>query len=111
MNGSLNAGERIYELAKKIFPLNRSITGDGVRQTLKIINSYISAPNFHATQEQNLAQQFKIHEIPSGTNVFDWTIPKEWKINAAYIEDEQGNHIIDIKNNNLHVLGYSLRLI
>ena len=55
-----------------------------------------------------MAPKFKIHEIPSGTNVFDWTIPKEWKINAAYIEDEHGNHIIDMKNNNLHVLGYSI---
>ena len=108
MNGSLNAGERIYELAKKIFPLNRSITGDGVRQTLEIINNYISSPSFNTAQKQDLAPKFKIHEIPSGTNVFDWTIPKEWKINAAYIEDEHGNHIIDMKNNNLHVLGYSI---
>ena len=108
MSNNLNVGEKIYNLAKEIFPLNRSITGEGVRQTLEIINNYISSPSFNPAQKQDLAPKFKIHEIPSGTNVFDWTIPKEWKINAAYIEDEHGNHIIDMKNNNLHVLGYSI---
>ena len=90
MSNNLNVGEKIYNLAKEIFPLNRSITGEGVRQTLEIINNYISSPSFNTVQKQDLAPKFKIHEIPSGTNVFDWTIPKEWKINAAYIEDEHG---------------------
>ena len=48
--------------------------------------------------------EFSIHEIPSGTQVFDWTVPKEWAIRDAYIENEQGGHIIDMKASNLHVM-------
>ena len=87
-------GERIYKLAKEIFPICRSITGEGVRETLSILSDYIS-------------ENMTIHDVPSGTQVFDWTVPKEWKIRQAYIEDEQGKKIIDFKDNNLHVMGYS----
>ncbi len=92
-------GRKIYELCRKIFPICRSITGDGVRETLRILDNYI----FDGT-----SLHLDIHEIPTGTKVFDWTIPKEWRIREAYIEDELGNHIIDFKKNNLHVMGYSL---
>lgn len=88
------AGQRMYDFAGKIFPYNRSLTGEGVRQTLADIASYIGVP-------------MKRIRIPSGTQVFDWTVPKEWVIREAYVEDEQGNRIIDFKKNNLHVLGYS----
>lgn len=87
------AGEDIYRIAKRIFPICRSITGAGVRETLRILSEYVAG--------------MEIHNVPSGTQVFDWTVPKEWIIREAYIEDEKGNHIIDFKNNNLHVLGYS----
>ena len=90
-------GEEMYELAGDIFPICRSITGSGVRKTLKILENYIKLDNL----------QFNIHEIPSGTKVFDWTIPKEWVIREAFIEDKKGNKIIDMKENNLHVMGYS----
>lgn len=91
-------GQEIYDLAKKIFPYCRSITGQGVRDTLRDLKEYI---------EQDGNAQMKIYEIPSGTSVYDWTVPKEWVIYEAYIEDEDGNHIIDMKEHNLHVMGYS----
>ena len=91
------AGKRMYEFASRIFPYNRSITGEGVRQTLSDISDYIASSG----------TELKISSVPSGTQVFDWTVPKEWKIREAYIEDEKGDHIIDMKESNLHVLGYS----
>lgn len=99
MTESANIGQNIYDLADSIFPICRSITGEGVRETLKILDSYISA---------GTGKHLDIIEVPSGTQVFDWTVPKEWRINAAYIEDEHGNHIIDMRENNLHVMGYSV---
>lgn len=90
------ASVRMYDFIGEIFNLNRSLTGQGCRDTLKCIDEYIGD-----------AVKLKVHSIPSGTAVSDWTIPKEWVIREAYIEDEAGNHIIDMKNHNLHVLGYS----
>lgn len=89
-------GDQIYELVGQLFPICRSITGQGVRDTLAVIQRYIG---------ENI--KLKICETPSGTQVFDWTVPKEWRIREAYIEDEAGNRIIDFKNNNLHVMGYA----
>ena len=88
------AGQRMYDFAGKIFPYNRSLTGEGVRQTLADIASYIGVP-FEA-------ESMKIIQIPSGSQVFDWTVPKEWVIREAYVEDEGGNRIIDFKKHNLH---------
>lgn len=98
MSNLNEAGKRMYDLAYKIFPYNRSITGEGVRKTLDDIAEYI-APS---------GVKLEVKAVPSGTQVFDWTVPKEWAIRDAYIEDENGMHIIDMKSNNLHVLGYSL---
>lgn len=92
-----NIGKEMWELAYRIFPICRSITGKGVRQTLEILQNYVGQDNI----------KFDIHEVPSGTQVYDWTVPKEWVIRKAYIEDRQGNKIIDMENNNLHVMGYS----
>ena len=97
MSDDFEAGRRMYSFAEKIFPYTRSITGEGVRQTLKDLKDYIRPAGV----------ELKISSIPSGTNVFDWTVPKEWKIREAFIEDERGDHIIDMKESNLHVLGYS----
>lgn len=88
-------GNRIYNLAAELFPICRSITGEGVRETLRIIGSYIQCDDF------------RVCEIPSGTKVFDWIVPDEWKIRDAYIENENYERIIDFKNSNLHVVGYS----
>ena len=89
-------GQDIHDLAKKLFPLNRSITGDGVRQTLKVL--------------KDIVPELSINEVKSGTKVFDWVVPEEWKVNEAYIIDPDGNKICDFKKNNLHLLGYSISI-
>ena len=87
------AGEFMYSLAKKLFPINRSITGPGALKTLNIIKSHLNS--------------LEIKKIKSGEKVFDWVIPKEWTIKKAHIIDPNGNKILDFDNNNLHVVGYS----
>ena len=91
---NLTTGNEMYNWAKELFPLNRSLTGDGVRDTLAFIKSYIP--------------ELQIHDVPSGTRAFDWEVPMEWNIRDAYIADSEGHKIIDFKENNLHVVGYSL---
>ena len=100
-----HSGDRMYAFASKIFPYNRSLMGQGVRDTLKDIAEYIKVPWEGAKEEGT--PDLKVTDIPSGSSVFDWTVPKEWLIREAYIEDESGKHIIDMKDSNLHVLGYS----
>jgi aminopeptidase-like protein len=85
-------GNEMFTLIKKLFPICRSITGNGVRDTLEIIKEKIP---------------LTIMEIPSGTKVFDWNVPKEWNINNAYVKDSNGKKIIDFQKSNLHVLNYS----
>ncbi|MBQ7834048.1 MAG: DUF4910 domain-containing protein [Lachnospiraceae bacterium] len=87
-------GKEMYEFIKRIFPICRSITGNGVRETLSIMQEY--------------APEIKVHEVPSGTAVFDWTVPAEWNIEDAYVENEAGERVIDFKETNLSVVGYSL---
>ncbi len=87
-------GKKIHDFAKQLWPLNRSITGNGVRQTLNIIKEHIS--------------ELKIYSVPSGTQVFDWNIPLEWNVNDAYIITPSGKKICDFSENNLHLLGYSV---
>ncbi|PWB73282.1 peptidase M28 [candidate division GN15 bacterium] len=86
-------GRQMYDLAAGLFPICRSITGDGLRQTLKVIQRHIP---------------IEIHEVPSGTIVFDWTVPNEWNIRDAWIADRSGSRIIDFRQNNLHVVNYSV---
>ena len=86
-------GKEMYELLEYLFPINRSISGNGVRETLRIIQNHIP---------------LNIYEVPSGTEVFDWVVPKEWNVKDAYVKDESGNKIIDFKRNNLHLVGYSV---
>lgn len=88
-----NAGIEMYKLAEELFPICRSLTGAGVRETLAILQRELPG--------------MTIHEVPSGSQVFDWTIPKEWVVRQAYIENEAGERVIDYKNLNLHVVGYS----
>lgn len=90
----MSIGNEMYQMAKELFPLDRSLTGDGVRHTLDIIRRELP--------------DVTVHEVPSGTKVFDWTVPKEWAIRQAYIEDEKGNRIVDYRDLNLHVMGYSV---
>ena len=84
---------RYIELGKKLFPLCRSLTGNGTLNTLKILR-------------RNL-KSLKIKKIKSGTKVFDWQIPQEWNISKAYVLDKYNKKIIDFKNSNLHVVNYS----
>jgi len=93
IENSNGIGKEIYELIQELFPICRSITGDGVRETLKIIKKHIP---------------LEIVEVPTGTKVFDWEIPKEWNISDAYIKNSKGEKIIDFKKSNLHVLNYSI---
>ena len=86
-------GEEIFALAAKIFPICRSITGNGVRETLREIGAHIA---------------LEMHEVPTGTKVFDWTIPREWNIRDAYIKDGQGKKLVDFCKSNLHVMSYSI---
>lgn len=87
-------GEEIYEFAGKLFPICRSITGNGVRKTLSMIKEYIPELN--------------IVEVPTGTKVFDWTVPKEWNIQSGRIWFEDSTDpLLDFKNSNLHIMGYS----
>jgi len=91
--GLNDTSEEMYQLIGRLYPICRSISGNGVRQTLKILQEYIP---------------LMIHEVPSGTQVFDWRVPKEWNIKDAYVKDSQGRKVIDFAKSNLHVLNYSV---
>jgi len=86
-------GNKIYNLAKRLWPINRSITGNGVRDTLKIL--------------REICPKMKIIEVPSGKKVFDWKVPKEWNVKEAWLRDPDGKKIADFSKNNLHLVGYS----
>jgi aminopeptidase-like protein len=86
-------GDEILRFAKELYPINRSLTGSGVRKTLDYI--------------KQLLPELALLEVPSGSSAFDWTIPDEWDISEAFIEDSAGQRIVDFANHNLHVVGYS----
>lgn len=86
-------GEQMHQLITLLYPICRSITGNGIRQTFEIIKEFIP---------------LTVYEVPSGTRVFDWTVPKEWNVRDGYIKNGRGEKIVDFKNSNLHVLNYSI---
>lgn len=86
-------GASMFELAEELWPLNRSLTGAGNRETLAILKREFP--------------DLVIHEVPSGTEAFDWTVPDEWAIRAGWIKSPSGEVLCDFAENNLHVVGYS----
>ena len=86
-------GKELHSFASELYPICRSITGNGIRRTLDIIAGKISLQKF---------------DVPTGTQVFDWTVPKEWNIRDAYIQSSDGTRVIDFRKHNLHVLNYSV---
>ncbi|MFT5711255.1 MAG: aminopeptidase-like protein [Halioglobus sp.] len=83
---------QLHACITRLFPICRSITGDGVRETLSILSETVP---------------LDIHTVPSGTQVLDWTIPNEWNIHDAWVKDASGQRVIDFQQSNLHVLNYS----
>jgi aminopeptidase-like protein len=86
-------GAESYAIIKSLYPICRSITGEGMRQSLRLLQATIP---------------LELREVPSGTQVFDWSIPKEWNITDAYIKNAKGERVVDFRTNNLHVLNYSI---
>jgi aminopeptidase-like protein len=89
----LGQGQAMMRLIEELYPICRSITGDGLRETLRLLQRQIS---------------LEIREVPTGTQVFDWTVPKEWNIRDAYVKNANGERVIDFQKSNLHVVNYSV---
>lgn len=89
----LTTGQKIHRLMADMYPFFRSMTGNGVRATLDVVRQHVP---------------LEVHEVPTGTKVFDWEVPREWNIRKAYIKDSNGNTIVDMKDSNLHVVSYSV---
>jgi aminopeptidase-like protein len=90
--GAESVGEEMYSLAQRLYPMPRSLTGDGTRETLRILAERIP---------------LRFAEVPTGTSAYDWTVPKEWNIRGAWIADSGGRRIVDLADHPLHVVGYS----
>ncbi len=89
----VNLGQQMYEMIAALYPICRSITGDGFRATLRGIQEHLP---------------LEVYEVPSGTPAFDWTVPNEWNIRDAYVKNSQGERVIDFQKSNLHVVSYSI---
>ena len=89
----MEIGNELHGLIERLYPFPRSITGSGVRETLKVLQEF--AP-------------LEIREVPSGTEVFDWVVPDEWNVKEAYIKNAAGERIVDLKESNLHLVSYSV---
>jgi aminopeptidase-like protein len=85
--------EELQFLLEKLFPLNRSLTGDGNRETLSVL--------------KEIVRELEVFEVPSGEEAFDWIVPREWRVNHAYVETLSGEKLVDFSKNNLHLVGYS----
>ena len=94
-DSSAIVGQNLFDLIVELYPICRSITGDGVRQTLRLLQKRMP---------------LEIFEVPSGTSVFDWTVPLEWNVSDAFIKNREGVRVVDFKSNNLHLMSYSTPL-
>lgn len=91
--GEPGGGRELYGLVEALYPICRSITGEGVRETLRRLGQEIP---------------LEVREVPSGTPVFDWTVPNEWNIRDAWIKNRRGERVVDFRSSNLHVVSYSM---
>jgi aminopeptidase-like protein len=91
---SVDLGEALHALVRRLFPICRSITGEGVRQTLAIMGEYLPG--------------LIVHEVPTGTPALDWTVPREWNVRDAWVKNRQGERVIDFQTHNLHLMSYSV---
>ena len=89
----MTVGEELYKLVAELYPICRSITGDGVRRTLEIVDREVGG--------------LEVSEVPTGTQVLDWTVPREWNVRDAWVADAAGRRVIDFQASNLHLVGYS----
>ncbi|MGI8891212.1 MAG: DUF2172 domain-containing protein, partial [Chthoniobacterales bacterium] len=85
-------GEKMHSFIARLYPISRSISGAGLRETLQLIQEQIP---------------IELHEVPTGTRVFDWIVPKEWNIRDAWIKNSAGERVVDFQKLNLHVMNYS----
>jgi len=90
----MTGGEELYKLVAELYPICRSITGDGVRRTLEIVDRELGG--------------LQVSEVPTGTQVLDWTVPREWNVRGAWVADAAGERVIDFQASSLHLLGYSV---
>jgi aminopeptidase-like protein len=90
----MTGGEELYKLVAELYPICRSITGDGVRRTLEIVDREVGG--------------LEVSEVPTGTQVLDWTVPREWNVRDAWVADAAGQRVVDFQASNLHLLGYSV---
>jgi aminopeptidase-like protein len=86
-------GRSMMDYAERLFPIARSITGDGLRESIKILSG---------------VAELDFHSVPTGYNAFDWTVPREWNIRDAYVKNNEGQRVVDWRKSNLHVVGYSI---
>jgi len=96
VEGALRAvpsvGDEMMTLAEALFPLPRSLTGEGVRETIRLIGEHVP---------------LEVTDIPSGTRAYDWTVPPEWTVREAWVKDAEGRVIVDLRDSSLRLLGYS----
>jgi aminopeptidase-like protein len=90
----MSAGEELYKLVAELYPICRSITGDGVRRTLEIVDRELGG--------------LEVSEVPTGTQVLDWTVPREWNVRDAWVANAAGERVIDFQASNLHLVSYSV---
>lgn len=91
--GHESPGRAMHDFIAELYPICRSITGDGIRETLRVIQKRLP---------------LEMHEIPTGTKVFDWTVPVEWNVSDAYVKNREGKRVIDFNKHNLHLMSYSI---